>query len=396
MKSNTDLAELFKKYLEGKLSSSEEEELNDWIAESESNKLFFDSHIQEEEVFEDSLLFMEQKQRNDEAWLLELKSKTKEKIQSNQKNKIRKKNNLWYYAAAAVLVLFGFSFLLLKQNFVTKNNIEDNLSSILPGTNKAELILSNGKKVHLRTDQTGISLNDEITYSDGSEVLDLKPSELAELKATIQVPRGGKYQIALNDGTKVWLNSASKLTYPLSFEKGHREVTLEGEAYFEVSKLELNGKRVPFLINSKNQQIEVTGTQFNVSAYEDQEETLTTLVEGSVNIIANNQKIQLNPNQQSVLQNGSLSKKNVDINTFIAWKDNKFLFYETELKDVMRSLSRWYDISIEYNKKMDPTYFYGEISRSKNLSEVLNMLEKSGLKFKVEKTNQINKLIVSP
>lgn len=394
MKSSKEVAELIKKYIEGNISSGESIQLNNWIKEKPEHAEFFKSVLSEDEVFEDAFLWIDLKQKNENQWLDDLKKDTLDRIHKKNDSDEKPKSFKWIYYAAAAMLLFGLFLGIKRFQQTNVEEIDIELSDINPGTNKAELILSNGKKLTLRSDKDGIVIDNNLEYSDGTHVLSLENEDLTNMTATIQVPKGGKYQVTLPDGSRVWLNSLSKLEYPLAFKKESRKVKLEGEGYFQVSKISMDNKRIPFEVESSMQTIEVTGTQFNISAYPEDAHEVSTLVEGSINVHVGSSKISLKPNQQSINNAGKLVKKDVDVSSYIAWKENKFLFYETELRDVMKGLSRWYDIEVSYQGHIEPTYFYGEIGREKNLSEVLRMIEKSGVKFKLIKTGKTNKLIV--
>ncbi|WP_437920441.1 FecR family protein [Sphingobacterium sp. LRF_L2] len=384
MESTSVLTRLIKHYLEGKLSSEESDVLDRWRQESSENEIFFQKIVTGEEVFEDALSWLALHQDDGQAWLSRLQEDTLRKIQ--QKNQPLRKANRPYFLftaiAALLLAVSLFGYFQFRQQ--EQEGKELDLSSVQAGTNKAELLLSNGKKINLRNDKDGIIFDKKLTYSDGTPLLTEDLLSLQHTMATILVPKGGKYKVTLSDGSKIQLNAQSKLVYPLVFEKNRREVQLEGEAYFDVAKVSENNKRVPFEVHCKDQKIEVTGTSFNVSAYPDDIQTVTTLVEGSVNVETAGQQLNLAPNQQAISQYGRIQKKEVDVHEFIAWTANKFLFYETELHDLMKSLGRWYAIDITYQGKIAPSYFYGEIGRDKNLEEALRIIEKSGVKFKLQ------------
>src|SRR5690606_27779737 len=203
---------------------------------------------------------------------------------------------------------------------------------------------------------------------------------------SVATPKGGTYQVILPDGSKVWLNSASSLTYhPPRSREGKRTVELEGEAFFEVSEREAvaggRSVRIPFVVRTRNQEVEVLGTQFNVSAYGDDEETKTTLVKGTVNVVSalGGASSILKPNEQATLRGDELSVKTVDVGPFVEWKDGLFSFHETGLRDAMNQLSRWYDLTVTYEGADPGTYFFGKIRRDNSLSKVLTILKKSGL-----------------
>jgi len=281
---------------------------------------------------------------------------------------------------------------------------------VLPGDNRATLTLADGRTVELNTDQTGIVMDSEITYVDGTLVIARNDdsgfsadSKVEDLQ--LATPKGGQYQITLPDGTRVWLNSASTLRYPSRFDGGERVVELVGEAYFEVShRLATDNdkptapRKIPFLVKTENQVVNVLGTSFNISAYPEDDHTKTTLVTGSVRVTNTQQRIEriLVPNQQAVLRGSSLSVRDVDVAPYIDWKDGFFSFQETSLQDAMRQLSRWYEVEVIYDSSVPTTYFFGKIRRDNTLSNVLSILQKSGLNFKVTNEGGKNRLTVLP
>jgi ferric-dicitrate binding protein FerR (iron transport regulator) len=197
---------------------------------------------------------------------------------------------------------------------------------------------------------------------------------------TLTTPRGGQYEVMLPDGTKVWLNSASSLTYPVTFAGKERRVELTGEAYFEVAK----NTSSPFFVKTSGQTVKVLGTHFNINSYEDEKCVKTTLLEGSVVITSdgNKQAVNLKPGQQSVNKAASFDVINeADIDEAVAWKNGKFLFRNTDLQTVMRQLSRWYDVDVEYQGTIAERHYRGRISRNVPVSQVFEILKTSGINF---------------
>lgn len=285
------------------------------------------------------------------------------------------------YAAAALSALavaFGLYFYLeYKSGDEAVKGFQ--LADIAPGTNRAVLTLADGRTIHLSPEQKGIIVGDNTRYVDGSEVLEHLTAHHSLLN-TISTPEGGQYQIILPDGTKVWLNAATTLTYPDRFRGKYREVEIAGEAYFKVA----DNDQQPFRIRSRGQQTEVLGTELNITAYPGEHETRTTLVSGAVKVGARRQSLQLIPGQQAVLTASGIHTRQVDIASATAWKDGLFVFRQTDLKEVLLSLSRWYNISVD-TSFMPDRKFNGRISRSVGLRQVLRMMEKSSdLKFKIE------------
>src|SRR5690606_24487782 len=392
MTATSKIAQLIKRYIDGDITAEEREVLEQWRGETPENEAFFKSLIEGDAVFEDGLSWAQLEQEQGEDWLRELKDRTLKRTDGSVIGRFRKSYPFYFTAAAALLIAGLFGYFQLKSPIIEEKAIS--LSSIQAGTNKAKLVLSDGKEIDLRSDKDGIILDDQLTYADGTPLLAIDDDKVSSIEATIHVPKGGKYKVTLSDGSKVWLNAQSKLIYPLVFNESHRTVTLEGEAYFEVATVVEENQRIPFEVVCRDQKILVTGTAFNVSAYADETQTVTTLVEGAVSIESAQQKVHLTPNQQAISSIGNMITKEVDVQPFVAWKDNKFLFYETELRDLMRSISRWYAIEVSYQDQVSPTYFYGEIDRDKNLAEVMRIIEKSGVKFKLQKRDGTSKLII--
>jgi len=301
--------------------------------------------------------------------------------------------------AAAILVSFstGMYFYINSHSTPGANYASNSpKQNIVPGRDKAVLVLANGTKIDL--DATA---NGAIAKQGGLTITKTKTGQLvykasatinrdADAKLTyntIETPRGGQYQIYLPDGTKVWLNSASSLKYPLQFATNERRVELTGEGYFEVA----HNRAQPFKVVTDKQEIEVLGTHFNVNAYADEGAIKTTLLEGSVKIkvLGVNQVAQqmavLKPGEQSAFNNAGLTIENIDVEDAIAWKNGYFKFNE-DIESIMRKLSRWYNIDVVYNIDKDPDLsFGGKISRSKSINSVLNVIETTGnVHFKIE------------
>jgi len=206
---------------------------------------------------------------------------------------------------------------------------------------------------------------------------------------TMTTPRGGQYKLTLPDGTEVWLNAASSITYPTAFAGNERDVSITGEAYFEVAK----DKSKPFHVTSGNQTIEVLGTHFNVMAYADEDAIKTTLLEGSVKITENNEAQILKPGEQATVdKNGGLKISVADIDDALAWKNGYFKFNRVNIKYIMRQLARWYDVDLVYEGSVPHDEFVGKIGRGENIEDVLHILELDHVHFKIED----KKIIVLP
>jgi ferric-dicitrate binding protein FerR (iron transport regulator) len=312
-----------------------------------------------------------------------------------------KKINSWYPIAAAAAVLIfisvGSYFWLHKKNKASINTIAKN--DITPGKNQATLTLANGKKLVLGDVVTGQlareagviiskTRNGELIYTartvTGKGLLSTAFNEL-------ETSRGQQYQVVLPDGSHVWLNAASSLKYPVVFGGKERLVELKGEAYFEVS----HNKAMPFKVKTPQQVVEVLGTHFNVDAYSDEKATATTLMEGSVKVtaVANHKNIVIKPGQQSTVSASGVNVQQVDTDEAIAWKNGYFQLNDENLESIMRKVSRWYNVDVEYiDNAPQSLVFSGTVSKYKNVSQVIKILELTNeVHFKIDG----NRIIVS-
>ncbi|WGQ10073.1 FecR family protein [Pedobacter gandavensis] len=295
--------------------------------------------------------------------------------------------------AAAVVLVMGLGIMFFK-NYQASNAIarlQQEEASIRPGGPKAMLTLADGSKISLEeaangklASQAGITIT---KTKDGQLVYTMSPStaETPALKTynTISTPKGGQYQINLPDGTRVWLNAASSLKYPIDFGDQERKVELTGEGYFEVSP----DKERPFKVNTARQMVSVLGTHFNISSYEDDGFVKTTLLEGKVKVQLKDLDVSalLSPGEQSVLKDRTFNVQKVDVEEAIAWKNNTFVFHNEELGDIMREISRWYDVEVVCPDEMAKVTFSGTISRSKNIKQTLRTMLLTGtVHFKFE------------
>ncbi|MGZ3751976.1 MAG: FecR family protein [Mucilaginibacter sp.] len=298
----------------------------------------------------------------------------------------------WYIAAAAILVLFtafGIYHLFTdKKNRLPEYAVKPAAKEIAPGRNKAILTLANGRTINISDTKNGqIATQAGVTIDktgDGQVKYeaDKGTASLTTAMNTISVPRGGKYQLVLADGTKVWLNAASSLKFPAAFSGGERIVELTGEAYFEVTH---NAKQ-PFKVKTAGQVVQDLGTRFNVNSYTDEDGIATTLVEGSVKIYDAKGQTLLSPGQQYLLKTGGMSeiKNDVDIDEITAWKSDMFQFDNANIQTIMRQVARWYDIDVEFKGPVPNYTYHGKISRNSNASQVLKILALSGINFTIE------------
>lgn len=257
---------------------------------------------------------------------------------------------------------------------------------IHPGEAKAELLLADGSRMLLEAGLKDSSLIQQGTcVKAGDKEITYERSARSEGLAynTLKIPRGGEFKVVLSDGTVVYLNSESELKYPVQFEGDVRMVSLTGEAYFEVKK----DARHPFVVNMSASSVVVLGTSFNVRAYKDEKKVTATLVEGKVRFNAEGKSVSLEPGEQAVSMNtGKISKQQVDVYQYIAWKDGYFVFRQQRLENVMQELSRWYDIDIFFaNPGCKEISFTGNVKRYADFGKIIEMLEMTGgVEFQVK------------
>ena len=301
------------------------------------------------------------------------------------------RRNRWWAAAAAIILLFGTgAYIFLNRSpkpkaVLVQVNPETHLKNdVAPGGNKAMLTLANGTNIILDSAHAGALAQQGkttvIKSGDGKLVYDAKAliTDQSPLTYnTLATPRGGQYQLVLPDGSIVWLNAASSIRYPTTFVGNERRVEVTGEAYFEVTK----NAAMPFRVKMNNgAAVEVLGTHFNINAYNDEPDTKITLLEGSIKVSGKTSNVVIKPGQQARLtdQNSILKvADDADVEEVMAWKSGAFQFGGADIQTVMRQISRWYDVDVEYKGNIS-LHFAGTMSRNVNISQVLEMLEKAG------------------
>nr|WP_162988906.1 FecR domain-containing protein [Pedobacter schmidteae] len=256
---------------------------------------------------------------------------------------------------------------------------------VSPGKHAATLTLSDGKTIKLDEEKAGIVIGEKsLAYNDGTRV-STQDNRNDDQMLTATTPRAGTYQLTLSDGTKLWLNADSKVSFPSRFYGAQRTVMLlNGEAYFEVTK---NDKK-PFIVLTEDQKLEVLGTHFNISAYKDENNTKTTLLEGAVQVsllkkedvaVSKKAAVKLLPGQQAILSKNIISVVPVNTDHAVDWKNGDFIFKDEGLESVMRKVARWYDVEIVYKSDYpQQVKLGGFISRYRDLSAVLQLIESTG------------------
>ncbi|SEW17067.1 FecR family protein [Chitinophaga sp. YR573] len=376
------LQDLMRRYFNGTATPEEEEALMQWLSDSKNEaavKAVMD------DVWKDST----------DAPKIYTEEQSRQLLQNILSVKVIHTNRtIWWSAAAAVLLLIlagGWWLRTDRKQPIAQKDTKD----IGPGGNKATLTLANGSVIVLEDAKNG-ALSKQGTVT----VIKLKSGQLAYNNAkgnsnepaalnTLATPRGGQYQVTLPDGTTVWLNSASSITFPTAFTGKNREIVLKGEAYFEVAA---NVKQ-PFMVKVNKMEVQVLGTSFNLMAYSDEQTVKTTLVDGAVKVVQESKDVILKPGQQAQTDNnGDIKIVKADLDATIAWKNGLFTFNDATIEDVMRQLGRWYDMEIVYPEGIPQDHFRGEMFRNENMSSILKILEASGVNFSI----QGRKIIVKP
>jgi len=382
-----DINEIISKSISGKsLDAKEHQLLASWIKET-GNERFYQKmeslHASTKEIAKLPHMNVEQAYGKHQKLLKEARSKRRTLFL----------NGMMRYAAAVLLVIAvsGVMFYVSRQPEMVQQE-KQWMAGVVPGSQKAELILADGKVMNLEEKK-----EEEIKEQDGTQIRNTgktliygapqKSKLAAPSYNSLIVPRGGEYQLVLEDGTKVWVNSESRLRYPTQFQSSKRIVLLEGEAYFEVSK----DKNRPFIVKTNGVDVRVLGTSFNVSSYSNEKKILTTLVEGRVEVIDSDRKdskVVLEPGYQAIYskEEAKLGTEKVNVALYTSWKDGRFVFEKTGLVDIMHRVSRWYDVKMFYqNSDVCNIRFTGSLKRYDSLERLLSMIEKTNeVRFVIE------------
>lgn len=366
-------------------SATEEEqrELREWLDESDFNRQVFD------ELSKGSTL-----SRSYE----EYRSIHRERVWNQIERQIapRRRNLSWRWmglaASVAVLIAAGW-FMFSGTGQEGKRDAVKPVAVISPGERKAILHLDEGKKVVLGG-RNGVIVDDSLSgrIEQVNEALVYQPeSGVKGVRMNVlEVPKGGEFNVTLADGTRVWLNAGTKLTYPVAFVGDERHVSLEGEAYFEVQRDESK----PFVVDLNGMKVTVLGTSFNLKSFKRDGRTIATLVSGKVEVEAGAKKMVLEPNQQAdlLVEKDSLEIREVDAEAYRAWTKGRFVFRRERLESILDDVARWYDVAVFYEQaRAKDIVFSGIMERFADISETLKMLEKTG---KVSFTVNEKKIVV--
>ncbi|MDM1296359.1 DUF4974 domain-containing protein [Sphingobacterium sp. N143] len=387
MEDKARLKYLIKRFNEGNCTAEELEQLNRFLESSDYVSQF--DAIWDTEDHESVLSQPQTASRRFEAVIADTQEKGKIRF-------IWRRNSLRAMVAVACLLLILGVYLLLiqQQTTVIATRPSSNPTAILPGQEKAKIFFDDGQSIDLESLQTDhvvqVGKIGIIKRKNGS-ISYINTASASSLGTTVYnkiiTPRAGEYHLILPDGTQVWLNAMTTLRYPISFDAKERVVELDGEAYFKVSKQQYQGKHIPFIVNTGNQQLVVLGTEFNINSYTKQIQT--TLVEGSVSLTnrkSGDTPLVMKPNQMAQMDTGSgdFVLNMVDPFYIIAWKKGQFAFDDKPLNEVMESIGRWYNVDISYRTDISNIRFSGTVSKFEQLDKLLKFLELSGdVHFKI-------------
>lgn len=394
MKDHSNIPELIFKKISESISDDELKELITWINLNDVNKQIYHDVLNQENIKKALSKYF--KYDIQKAWI-----KTEERLISKKPSFILLTNKILRYAAILAIPILIGAYLMYQTTISDHNKIAQTTTVLpfKPGNQKAILTLSSGEEIGVGKYKEAINIriseSIEIIDTNYTLVYDNINSTSVDLEYNIlKTPKGGEYGLVLADGSKVWLNAASELKYPVSFSGSERKVFIEGEAYFEIVK----NKGKPFIVQTNAYDIEVLGTTFNIMAYNDEQHIATTLVEGFVKITAPEKEntVYITPGQQAVLKEKTAKIKIADVDTYqyTSWKDGLFVFNSEPLGSITKKFSRWYNCEIQFaDSELKNIKFTGTLRRDTDLGELLNIISQTRqIGFTV---NEDNVLIIS-
>lgn len=378
------IAYLITGYIRSTLSDSERDQLDEWVTADEKNMELFARLTAPEQLDESLKLF---NSFNSKAAIENIKRKMNESWKTETRPSLLRR--LIPFSIAASLILITTVFIIYQKNKpINKPHIIVEKPDLQPGYNKALLTLSNGKQVELDSSGTKKLQVDNLEISNDNGRLIYPPSSGggngAVVYNTLSTPKGGQYKLTLPDGSLVWLNASSSITYPIAFNSIERKVKVTGEVYFEVSRDKAKPFKISFTpqgnTHLQNGEVEVLGTKFNINSYKEEAQSKVTLLEGSVKVsqLTTHESRIMKPGQQvTFTANGQLLKSDSNIEEAIAWKNGWFEFQNETIENIMHQVSRWYNVEVKYEGKVN-YHFNATIERSLPASHLLYLLEQTG------------------
>lgn len=367
MSEQTKIKELLERFVNNKLTLKELKELlslTDGLEHDELNVLIKDTLDNSESngiddfYVEERVLHLQQKIQS----IIQT-----ENLEEQSKSPFYKKS--WFYIAATLAAFFMFGYWFVHEQRDMPLAAESFAYDAMPGTDKA-IISVDGEEYELSSEKKNVVFSkDSLFYGDGTPILATRESKTLK----IVTPYGGQYQLTLGDGTKVWLNAGSELTYKSNFGRDERSVSVKGEVYFDV----VENKNMPFYVINDDQRIKVLGTAFNVKAYPDDNQVTTTLERGALEIKSNSQTHLLKPNQQLIVDTETKTSEmlHVDAKDVLSWKEGVFNLQGLSLEECMKVISRWYNIDVYYDGPIPEITLGGKMGRGVRLSTFLHFLQ---------------------
>lgn len=375
MKNELHIADLISKKLKGTISSDEQKELDGWIAKDPANKAVYNEAVDPQKHLEK----LDQYQRFDKK---KARKKLEDELFETKTISFQSRRIMRFAAAILLPVLIAGTYFTFFMDSGNEDMIAEIDASLQPGSETATLVLSSGESIALTPTASFKTMSDgaaNISREESRVIYSMKDIPPGSTESTVynelKTPRGGSFGIQLSDGTSVWLNAGSTLKFPVNFSDSIRNVTLEGEGYFEVTH---NSK--PFIVSTEASDVRVLGTKFNVTAYASDQEVITTLVEGKVAVTApeTSNEIILSPNEQAITDKASMqiNKMEVDASGYVSWVNGKVEFHNESLDEVLKKLSRWYDFEYTFEDEAARDFhFSARMSRDEKVSSILDMLE---------------------
>ena len=355
-------------YCTGRINAEEAGKLREWIDKASENRELFEQYLKTVKI---------NRMVEGADWLEE------ERAWQELAGKIRRGRIKSFYrrlslGAAVVIIFIGLGMAFWQRNKLTEQEVQ--LIQILPGSTKATLILANGSQIDLtRGDLKEVITTEALIENDsllGLQYNHIKLRDEQPVFHTVKVPVAGEYHFTLSDGTKVWMNSDSELRFPVNFTSNRREIFIKGEAYFEVEP----DRERPFIVHANQVSIQVLGTKFNVSAYGESQQVLTTLVQGGVNVKYAGLQTELQPGFQAVtdIKAGTMDRREVEVGMYTSWTKGIFEYENMPLSDIAVQLSRWYDVRIIFAaSEFANRRFTGVVRKYDVLNDVLSIIEQT-------------------
>lgn len=369
-------AELLVRYFKNELNASEMKDFELWRSSDPQNEVLLES-------FRDTKTVQAEINYIDQVDVAGGFDAVLKQIGSNKPvRRILPAKWAWYSSAAVVLIALSFgAYKLIPVNTSASTSLAKVKYDIMPGTEKALLLMADGSKVDLNKS------NKQLTQKDGA-VIGTRDGRLVYKSTkgtktagynTLRTPKAGEYRLVLDDGTRVWLNASSSLRFPATFNKTERRVFLVGEAYFEVA----HNKAAPFIVSFNDTEVKVLGTHFNINTYG--KASKTTLIEGAIAVTEGNQEKFLKPGDEAIITTGNVAVAPTETYKSIAWKEGVFYFNGDQMADILDQVARWYDVKIVYKGNPGDKKYNGNIRRQATLSQVLEMLNAvSGADFTLQ------------